>query len=105
MFSFRLWGIPHPSIEVAILLSSEHKLYVLLVDVTFDGSGTILKLLGCHRLEDVREVLVGVGLQVVRVYIERDAAYMFLTRSMEKSRHYCVPCKLLIQMKHAANVL
>ncbi|CBI15593.3 unnamed protein product, partial [Vitis vinifera] len=72
--------------EVAILLSSEHKLYVLLVDVTFDGSGTILKLLGCHRLEDVREVLVGVGLQVVRVYIERDAAYMFLTRSMEKSR-------------------
>ncbi|KAJ6868390.1 hypothetical protein NC651_033456 [Populus alba x Populus x berolinensis] len=72
--------------EVVLLLSSEDKLYVLLIDVAFDGSGSILSLLGWHRVEDVREVLVGIGLQVVRVYIERGATYLFLTRSIEKSR-------------------
>lgn len=72
--------------EVAVLLSSENKLYVLDIDGTLDGSGTILKLMGCHKVEDIREVLVGVGLEVVRVYIEEDATYLFVTRSMEKSR-------------------
>ncbi|KAB5531764.1 hypothetical protein DKX38_018434 [Salix brachista] len=72
--------------EVVLLLSSEDKLYVLLIDEAFDGSGSILSLLGWHRVEDVGEVLVGIGLQVVRVYIERGATYLFLTRSNEKSR-------------------
>ncbi|KAJ6881739.1 hypothetical protein NC651_028367 [Populus alba x Populus x berolinensis] len=72
--------------EVVLLLSSEDKLYVLHIDVAFDGSGSILSLLGWYRVEDVREVLVGIGLQVVRVYIERGATYLFLTRSIEKSR-------------------
>ncbi|KAJ6387355.1 hypothetical protein OIU78_017137 [Salix suchowensis] len=72
--------------EVVLLLSSEDKLYVLLIDEAFDGSGSILSLLGWHRVEDVGEVLVGIGLQVVRVYIERGATYLFLTRSSEKSR-------------------
>ncbi|KAF2317515.1 hypothetical protein GH714_023789 [Hevea brasiliensis] len=49
-------------------------------------SGNILSLLGWHRVEDVKEVVVGLGLQVVRVYIERGATYLFLTRSIEKSR-------------------
>ncbi|XP_048227734.1 uncharacterized protein LOC8263887 isoform X2 [Ricinus communis] len=51
--------------EVALLLSSENKLYVLLIGVAFDGSGNILSLLGWHRVEDVKEVLVGVGLQAI----------------------------------------
>ncbi|KAK3228322.1 hypothetical protein Dsin_008184 [Dipteronia sinensis] len=72
--------------EVALLRSSENKLYVLLLDVTFDGSGTILSLLGCHRIEDVREVLVGLGLQVVRVSTEAGATHLFITRSIEISR-------------------
>ncbi|XP_037494925.1 uncharacterized protein LOC105645303 isoform X2 [Jatropha curcas] len=72
--------------EVALLLSSANKLYVLLIGVAFDGSGNILSLLGWHRVEDVKEVLVGLGLQVVRVYIEKGATYLFLTRSIEKSR-------------------
>ncbi|WCJ42099.1 Outer arm dynein light chain 1 protein [Euphorbia peplus] len=71
--------------EVVLLLSSANKLYVLLIGVAFDGSGNILSLLGWHRAEDVKEVLVGIGLLVVRVYIER-ATYLFLTRSIEKSR-------------------
>ncbi|KAK6249817.1 hypothetical protein SCA6_003822 [Theobroma cacao] len=71
--------------EVALLLSSEEKLYVLLVGVAFDGSDTILDLLGCHKVEDIREVLVGLGLQIVRAYIEGSVAYLFITRSIEKS--------------------
>ncbi|XWS50844.1 hypothetical protein CRYUN_Cryun12cG0124700 [Craigia yunnanensis] len=71
--------------EVALVLSSEEKLYVLLVGVAFDGSGSILDLLGCHRVEDIREVLVGLGLQVVRVYVEGSVAYLFITRSIDES--------------------
>ncbi|XP_021291945.1 uncharacterized protein LOC110422394 [Herrania umbratica] len=71
--------------EVVLLLSSEEKLYVLLVGVAFDGSDTILDLLGCHKVEDIREVLVGLGLQIVRAYIEGSVAYLFITRSIKKS--------------------
>ncbi|CAL5371927.1 unnamed protein product [Camellia sinensis] len=72
--------------EVAVLLSSERKLYVLVIDVANDGSGTSLRQMGCHKIEDVREVLVSLGLQLLRVYIERCASYLFATRSIEKSR-------------------
>ncbi|GMP32912.1 hypothetical protein CsSME_00006455 [Camellia sinensis var. sinensis] len=67
--------------EVAVLLSSERKLYVLVIDVANDGSGTSLRQMGCHKIEDVREVLVSLGLQLLRVYIERCASYLFATRS------------------------
>ncbi|XP_059643968.1 uncharacterized protein LOC132285767 isoform X2 [Cornus florida] len=72
--------------EVALLLSSERKLYILRIDNTYDGSGTILRPMGCHRIEDVREILFGLGLQVVRLYIDQGAKYLFITRSIEKSR-------------------
>ncbi|XP_050122470.1 uncharacterized protein LOC126600014 isoform X2 [Malus sylvestris] len=72
--------------EVAVVLSSEDKLYILLIGVVGDGSGTMLKLKGCHRVEDIREVVVGIGLQVVRVYVGGSATYVFKTRSIEKSR-------------------
>ncbi|KAM1740501.1 hypothetical protein FF2_015663 [Malus domestica] len=72
--------------EVAVVLSSEDKLYILLIGVVGDGSGTMLKLKGCHRVEDIREVVVGIGLQVVRVYVGGSATYLFKTRSIEKSR-------------------
>ncbi|TYH98380.1 hypothetical protein ES332_A12G306600v1 [Gossypium tomentosum] len=71
--------------EVALVLSSEEKLYVLLVGVTFDGSESILDLLGSHRVEDIREVLVGLSLQVVRVSVKGNVAYLFITRSIKKS--------------------
>ncbi|XP_039014013.1 uncharacterized protein LOC120143856 isoform X2 [Hibiscus syriacus] len=51
--------------EVALVLSSEEKLYVLLVGIAFDGSESTLDLLGSHRIEDIRAVLVGLSLQVV----------------------------------------
>ncbi|XP_050216428.1 uncharacterized protein LOC126667489 isoform X2 [Mercurialis annua] len=73
--------------EVVLLLSSADKLYILLIGVAFDGSGNILSLLGWHRVEDVKEIFIGLGLQAIRVYIEKGATYLFLTRSIEKSRH------------------
>ncbi|XP_015882720.3 uncharacterized protein LOC107418533 isoform X1 [Ziziphus jujuba] len=72
--------------EVALILSSKQKMYVLLFGGAGDETGTTLSLLGCHRVEDIREVFVGVGLQVVRVCIERSATYLFITRDVEKSR-------------------
>ncbi|KAL5539452.1 hypothetical protein UlMin_044611 [Ulmus minor] len=68
--------------DVAVVLSSEKKLYVLLTGAT----GTDISLLAWHRVEDIREVTVGLGLQVIRVYIEGSATYLFITRSIEKSR-------------------
>ncbi|KAM4114437.1 hypothetical protein ACJW30_04G068400 [Castanea mollissima] len=71
--------------EVVLLLSSENKFYVLLIGVTGDGSGSIISLLGCHKVEDIREVSVGLGLQVVSVYVDRGSVYVFITRSIQKS--------------------
>ncbi|KAL6178249.1 hypothetical protein ACLB2K_049768 [Fragaria x ananassa] len=72
--------------EVAVLLSSENKVHVLLIGTGGDGSGTILNLQGSHRVEDIREVIVGLGLQVVRVFVGESATYLFKTRSIESSR-------------------
>ncbi|KAJ8471150.1 hypothetical protein OPV22_025493 [Ensete ventricosum] len=55
--------------EVAILRSCTNKLYILLIDATPDGQD-IAKLLGRHRFEDMREVVVGLGLQALRIYLE-----------------------------------
>ncbi|KAF8022584.1 hypothetical protein BT93_F0179 [Corymbia citriodora subsp. variegata] len=72
--------------EVALLRSSERRLYVLLIAFRFDGSGTILSVLGCHMVEDIREVSIGMGFQIVRVCIDTGARYLFITRSIDKSR-------------------
>ncbi|PON44684.1 LRR domain containing protein [Parasponia andersonii] len=66
--------------DVALVLSSEKKLYVLLISATSDGSGNVLSLWACHNVEDIREVLVGVGLQVVsleQVQVELFEKQMF----------------------------
>lgn len=72
--------------EVAVLLSSHKKLYVLLINVASDGSGELLSVLSCHKMEEVREVLVGMGLQVLRVNFEGGETYLFVTSSIEMSR-------------------
>ncbi|KAM1026596.1 hypothetical protein ACFX2I_039439 [Malus domestica] len=81
--------------EVAVVLSSEDKLYILPIGIAGDGSGTILKLQGRHRVEDIREVVVGIGLQVVRVYVGGSASYLFKTRSIEKSRQLLSTLKVI----------
>ncbi|KAK7398789.1 hypothetical protein VNO78_09962 [Psophocarpus tetragonolobus] len=76
----------HEESEVAVLLSSHKKLYFLLMNVASDGSGTLFSVLSCHKIEEVCEVLVGMGLQVLRVNFENGETYLFVTRSIEKSR-------------------
>ncbi|XP_055826544.1 uncharacterized protein LOC129894966 isoform X2 [Solanum dulcamara] len=72
--------------EVAVTLSSEHKLHVLLLENSCDGSGSSLNLVGCHGTQQMREIFVGLGLQIVRVCFEWDTTYLFLTRNIDVSR-------------------
>ncbi|KAK2439662.1 Outer arm dynein light chain 1 protein [Trifolium repens] len=80
--------------EVAVLQSSHKKLYVLLINVTSDGSGALLSVFSCHKMEEVREVLVGMGLQLLRVNFEDGDTYLFVTRSIEMSRELL--CTILV---------
>ncbi|KAI3946456.1 hypothetical protein MKX01_017672 [Papaver californicum] len=72
--------------EVTLVRSSENKLYVLLFDSASDGSGTIVRVIGRHRLDDLQEVVVSIGLQALRVHFGIDVAYLFITRDIEKSK-------------------
>ncbi|KAK1262984.1 hypothetical protein QJS04_geneDACA011860 [Acorus gramineus] len=79
-------GSEYQERKVVVLLSSEKKLYIILVDGVDGGEGANLYVLGCHRLEDVKEVVVGLGLQALRVFVEKDATYMFITKTLERTR-------------------
>ncbi|XP_054813681.1 uncharacterized protein LOC129314293 isoform X2 [Prosopis cineraria] len=72
--------------EVAVILSNHMKLYLLLITADDDESGIHLNLLSRHKAEEVCEVLVGMGLQVLRVNFESGETYLFITRSIQKSR-------------------
>ncbi|XP_011084080.1 uncharacterized protein LOC105166430 [Sesamum indicum] len=75
----------HKEREVAVLRSSEQKLYILLVHAC-EGSETALEMVACHRVGDVREVFVGLGFQIIRVCFEGNATYLLITRSMDRSK-------------------
>lgn len=68
--------------RVALLRSCKNKLYLLLIDET-DGLGTVSKVLGCYGLDEIREIVTGLGLQAVRVNFEKDVTYLFLPRTIE----------------------
>uniref|UniRef100_A0A1D1XYS2 Serine/threonine-protein kinase 11-interacting protein n=2 Tax=Anthurium amnicola TaxID=1678845 RepID=A0A1D1XYS2_9ARAE len=70
--------------EVAVLRSNKQKVYVLLINLICEGPGVVSKVLGCHRLEEIKEVVIGLGLQTLRVQVEGDVSYMFLVRSSRK---------------------
>ncbi|ONK75315.1 uncharacterized protein A4U43_C03F15570 [Asparagus officinalis] len=72
--------------EVALLRSCNDKLYLLQIDVLAEGQEVINRVLGFHRLEELREVVVGLGLQAVRVHMEGNATYVFLPRNTKKSK-------------------
>ncbi|KAG7577669.1 Leucine-rich repeat [Arabidopsis thaliana x Arabidopsis arenosa] len=71
--------------EVVLLLSSQEKLYVLLVGVSSDSQESNLSLLCSHTIGDIQDVSVGLGLQVVRLRFREDAEYIFITASIEKT--------------------
>lgn len=56
-----------------LLLSSQEKLYVLLVGVSTDLQESSLSLLCSHTIGDIRDVSVGLGLQVVRLVFHGSA--------------------------------
>lgn len=81
----RLWEDDPDEREAALLLSSENKIYILTPSGP-SGTGIAFKVLGSHKLQDIKDILVGLGLQTVRVRIGHAVSYLFLTRSIVKSR-------------------
>ncbi|GLJ13675.1 hypothetical protein SUGI_0217970 [Cryptomeria japonica] len=80
----RLWEDDPSERQVAVLLSSESKLYIVLTSSSLSQPG--LQVLGSHGLHDISNILVGVGLQALRVNVGCAASYLFLTRNIVKSR-------------------
>lgn len=70
--------------EVYILQSSRNTIYIMVIDDMANEQGATPKLLGCHKIDAVREMIVGLGLQTLRVNMEGDATYIFLPRSREE---------------------
>ncbi|KAG6526294.1 hypothetical protein ZIOFF_016276 [Zingiber officinale] len=70
--------------EVAILRTCERKIYVIFIDTMPDSQDIITQIVGSHKLEDIREIWAGLGLQALRIYLEGKITYLFLTRSSIK---------------------
>jgi hypothetical protein len=68
-----------------LLLSSQDKLYVLLVGVTTDYEGSTLSVLCSHEIKDLQDVSVGLGLQFVRLRFLEDVEYIFVTKCIKKT--------------------
>ncbi|KAK8921860.1 hypothetical protein KSP39_PZI020409 [Platanthera zijinensis] len=68
--------------EVALLKSCKNKLYLLRINET-DGLGTVSSVLGCYGLDEISEIVTGLGLQALRVNMEKDVTYLFLPRTIE----------------------
>ncbi|XP_010500387.1 PREDICTED: uncharacterized protein LOC104777771 isoform X2 [Camelina sativa] len=58
-------GSTYKQREAMLLLSSQDKLYVLLVGMATDYEGKTLSVRCCHKLKDLQDVSVGLGLQFV----------------------------------------
>ncbi|CAH8284528.1 unnamed protein product [Eruca vesicaria subsp. sativa] len=75
----------HTQREVVLLRSSQEKFCVLLVDVSTDSQDRNLSLLCSHAINDIEDVSVGLGLQVVRLLFKDGTEYIFKTGSIEKT--------------------
>ncbi|KAJ4893889.1 Outer arm dynein light chain 1 protein [Raphanus sativus] len=71
--------------EVVLLRSSQEKLCVLLVDVSTDSQDRNLSLLCSRAINDIQDVSIGLGLQVVRLRFKEGTEYNFITGSIEKT--------------------
>ncbi|KAL1200744.1 Dynein regulatory complex subunit 3 [Cardamine amara subsp. amara] len=71
--------------EAVLLLSSQDKLYVLLLGVSTDYEGSTIRVLCSHKVKDLQDVSVGLGLQFVRLRFWEDAEYIFVTKCIEKA--------------------
>ncbi|XP_019091789.1 PREDICTED: uncharacterized protein LOC104742372 isoform X2 [Camelina sativa] len=71
-------GSTYKQREALLLLSSQDKLYVLLV-------GKTLSVLCCHKTKELQDVSVGLGLQFVMLHFWEDVEYIFVTKCIEKT--------------------
>ncbi|KAL0899890.1 hypothetical protein Bca101_083851 [Brassica carinata] len=80
--------------EVVLLLSSQEQLCVLSVSVSTDSQDMSvstdsqdrnLSLFCSHAIDDIQDVAVGLGLQVVRLRFKEGTEYNFITGSIEKT--------------------
>ncbi|CAD5314958.1 unnamed protein product [Arabidopsis thaliana] len=78
-------GSTYKQREAVLLLSSQDKLYVLLVGVTTDYEGSTLSVLCSHEIKDLQDVSVGLGLQFVRLRFLEDVEYIFVTKCIKKT--------------------
>ncbi|XP_020704196.1 uncharacterized protein LOC110115330 isoform X1 [Dendrobium catenatum] len=84
-FMYQQGSVSHES-EAALLRSCKNKLYMLLLNKIDDGLDNVSKVPRCYELDEIREVVTGLGLQTLRVRMEGDMTYLFLTRSFETSK-------------------
>ncbi|KAL8153564.1 hypothetical protein V2J09_011324 [Rumex salicifolius] len=78
----------HKEREVCVVLSSEGKLYSISANAILYGSGNDDIPISSYKVEDISDILVGLGLQVVRIYVAGYAAFMYIIKSAETSRHF-----------------
>ncbi|CAH8355855.1 unnamed protein product [Eruca vesicaria subsp. sativa] len=78
-------GSTYKQREVALLLSTLNKLYVLLLGVSTNYQGSTLSVLCSHEISDLKDVSVGLGLQFVRLRFLEDAEYIFVTKCIERT--------------------
>lgn len=72
--------------EVALLRSSQNKLYLLLLDMVFDGQETMPRILGSYSLQSLEKVSIGLGLQALRVHMSDDTTHLFITRTSKEAQ-------------------
>ncbi|CAE5959645.1 unnamed protein product [Arabidopsis arenosa] len=78
-------GSTYKQREAVLLLTSQDKLYVLLMGVATDYEGSTLSVLCSHEIKDLQDVSVGLGLQFVRLRFLEDVEYIFVTKCIEKT--------------------
>ncbi|MCO5586490.1 hypothetical protein L7F22_040430 [Adiantum nelumboides] len=78
--------------DVHFLLSNKDKLYMIANSIVKDGdlsapgSGSGVRVLASHSLQEVKKIMVGLGLQAIRVDIGHGASYLILARDIALSR-------------------
>nr|CAB3496639.1 unnamed protein product [Digitaria exilis] len=72
--------------DVALLRSSQNKLYVLLLDMFCDEKENMPRVLDSYTLESLKMVSVGLGLQLLRVHMVDDTAHLFFTRTSKEAQ-------------------
>lgn len=88
----RLWEESPTERNIHLLLSNKDKLYMLTElssregNLSVRGSDLGLHVIASHRLQEVKKIMVGLGLQALRVDIGHAASYLFVTRDINVSR-------------------